>query len=73
MHKGSSGGPVVDKDGKVFGINCLSMDPYTDVSFVTPINYIMNAFVDDVRFGEMEAPNKVILKELIDLGHIALR
>ena len=73
LHGGSSGGPVLDKFGRVFGVNCRSMDPQTDVSFITPISHIMNGFVDDVNFADDLEPRRVMLSQLISMGHIAVR
>lgn len=37
IHGGASGGPVFDSTGTVFGINTLSMEPQTDISYVTKV------------------------------------
>lgn len=37
IHGGASGGPVFDSTGAVFGINTLSMEPQTDISYVTKV------------------------------------
>lgn len=37
LHGGSSGGPVFDRYGNVFGVNCSSIDGAPDVSFVASV------------------------------------
>lgn len=70
LHGGSSGGPAVDKYGKVFGVNCRSMDPNTDVSFITPITTILGGYLENARFSEAEEPRRIYIHELMQLGHI---
>ncbi len=66
LHGGSSGGPVFDAFGNVFGVNCRSMDPDTDISFVTPIDNILSGQLDSIRFSETEIPKQVSIMELIE-------
>ena len=72
LHGASSGGPVFDKFGRVFAINCKSYDPQTDISFVTPIDAALNGYIEGARFSENEVERKITIKELIGKGHIVL-
>ncbi|WMT76279.1 serine protease [Bradyrhizobium sp. Ash2021] len=42
LHGGSSGGPVFDADGKVFGIASCGYDGATDIAFVTPAGSLLD-------------------------------
>jgi len=68
LHGGSSGGPVVDKNGYVIGVNCSSMTPDTDISFITPISAIENGYIENARLSKNEALRRVYIKEFIELG-----
>jgi hypothetical protein len=72
LHGGSSGGPVAGADGNIFGINCRSFEPDTDISFITPIENILDGFLENVRFDYADAPSKISIKEFIERKHIVV-
>lgn len=73
LHGGASGGPVIDaKTGYVFGINSSSFNPYVDISFVTVIDPIFYAAMDDVKLPDAE-PGRVAIQEMIDRGFISVK
>jgi hypothetical protein len=71
MHAGASGGPVFDQHGRVFGINCRSFQPETDVAFVTDIENIKDAEVLRIRidgqYHERITVREMILQDAIRL------
>lgn len=48
MHPGSSGGPVFDKDGRVFGVNCMSGEPDRNVAYATAIGMLRGTALRNV-------------------------
>ncbi|MDH0123313.1 serine protease [Brucella intermedia] len=69
MHPGASGGPVFDKDGKVFGINCASMEPDRNIAYVTSIDSVKDASVHHAKF-EGKFYENLPLRTLIKAGVI---
>jgi hypothetical protein len=65
IHGGASGGPVINSKGQIFAINTSSFEPYTNVSYVTPMQFIEEAFVQDAKFDDENNPRDVSIKELI--------
>jgi hypothetical protein len=57
LHGGSSGGPVFDSSGAVFGVNTASMTPYTDVSYVTKVRDAVDLVLDWISVLELEMPS----------------
>jgi len=73
IHGGASGGPVVGQSGKVFGVNCCSMEPDTDISYVIPIDDILeNGVLDDIDFKPDGPSGRVHIKELVERGIISV-
>ncbi|WP_043946280.1 S1 family peptidase [Ralstonia solanacearum] len=68
LHGGSSGGPVFDSTGAVFGINTMSMEPYTDVSYITKVRDALDLVIDDVCIGEGAPPGQYSLRALAERG-----
>lgn len=68
LHGGSSGGPVFDSSGAVFGVNTASMAPYTDVSYVTKVRDALDLVIDEISVGEGATPSAYSLRALADLG-----
>jgi S1-C subfamily serine protease len=68
IHAGASGGPVVSERGHVFAINTSGVEGATDISYVTPIDFILDAVVEDVSLGEGKPARSVTLRELSELG-----
>lgn len=71
MHAGASGGPVFDRHGRVFGINCRSFQPETDVSFVTDIENIKDAQVLGIQI-DGKYHERITVREMILQGAISL-
>lgn len=69
LHPGASGGPVFDRDGRVFGVNCASMEPYRDTAFVTSIDSIKDATIHEASFEDEFYP-ELPLRKLIRSGVI---
>lgn len=72
IHGGASGGPVFDPTGSVFGINTLSLEPQTDVSYVTKIEAALAIVVNDVIVGDAP-PRAYTLEEILRIQKIAPR
>lgn len=72
IHGGASGGPVIDQSGKVFGINCSSMEPHTDISYVVPIDDFQYAYFNNYRTSPSEPPRRIQMSEFIETGQVAL-
>ncbi|WP_186151551.1 S1 family peptidase [Burkholderia gladioli] len=68
LHGGSSGGPVFDSTGAVFGVNTASMAPYTDVSYVTKVRDALELVIDGISVGEGAEPTSHSLRELAKMG-----
>lgn len=70
LHGGSSGGPVFDSTGAVFGINTMSMEPYTDVSYVTKVRDVLDLVIDEIHIGEGSPAGQYSLRALADMGFV---
>lgn len=68
LHGGSSGGPVFDSTGAVFGINTTSIAPYTDTSYVSKVRDALDLVIDEISIGENAAPSAYSLRELARRG-----
>jgi Trypsin-like peptidase domain len=68
IHAGASGGPVVSERGTVFAVNTSGVEGATDISYVTPIDFILDAVIEGVSLGEGEPARAVTLRELAELG-----
>lgn len=73
IHGGASGGPVVGTNGTVFAINTSSMDGQPDVSYVTPIDFILDAELDGIVLPPDMAPRKYKIRDLARKGWFAFR
>jgi Trypsin-like peptidase domain len=72
LHGGSSGGPVFNERGHVFGIASCSYDGAEDVAFVTPIDPFFEIEISDVDLKDGFGPRGVTVGELARLGQIAM-
>jgi hypothetical protein len=72
LHGGSSGGPVFNERGHVFGIASCSYDGAEDVAFVTPIDPFFEIEISDVDLKDGFVPRGVTVGELARLGQIAM-
>jgi hypothetical protein len=70
IHGGASGGPVVNERGTVFAINTSSFEGALDVSYVTPIDFILDAIVEKVVVDINAGPVSMTIKELARRGFI---
>ena len=73
LHGGSSGGPVFNFDGEVFGVASCSYDGAEDVAFVTPAAALLEIDVPE-RIGEGEAGAQYVkLKDIAARGQLSVR
>lgn len=73
LQGGASGGPVVGPNGTVFAINTYSMDGQPDVSYVTPIDFILDAEIDGIVEPPESAARSYKLRDLARKGFLAFR
>lgn len=73
IHGGASGGPVVGENGTVFAINTSGIDGQPDVSYVTPIDFILDAEIENVVLPPNPAPRTVQLRDLARRGSVAFK
>lgn len=71
IHAGASGGPVVSDRGTAFAINTSSLDGMTDVSYITPIDFILDGIIDSVQMVNGEPEKSTTIRELAKSGHIS--
>jgi len=73
LHGGASVGPVVtERDGAVFAVNTSSMDGAPDISYVTPIDLVLDGEVTNLIIGKKE-PQNYTVKELGKKGIITFK
>lgn len=60
VNPGNSGGPLLDIDGKVIGVN-VAMADAQNISFAIPINYIKTVFEEAKSTGVITKSTKVFL------------
>ena len=73
LHGGSSGGPVFDREGSVFGIASCSYDGGEDIAFVTPARALLEVEVPERISDEEDQSSPVTLREIAARGMISLR
>lgn len=71
LHGGSSGGPVFDADGQVFGIASCSYDGATDIAFVTPAGALLDLEIPEHISDSFASGSKITLRHLAERGLIA--
>jgi hypothetical protein len=65
IHGGASGGPVFDAvTGTVFGICTLSMEPFTDISYVSKVRDALDMPVFGNQVGDNRGPLTLTLRDL---------
>jgi hypothetical protein len=72
LHGGSSGGPVFNERGHVFGIASCSYEGAEDVAFVTPIDPFFEIEISNVNLKDGHGPRWVTVGELARLGQVAM-
>lgn len=70
LHGGSSGGPVFNFDGQVFGVASCSYEGATDIAFVTPAATLLEIEVPERITDDGDEGPKVSLRELAARGQI---
>lgn len=72
LHGGSSGGPVFDADGLVFGIASCSYDGATDIAFVTPADALLSLEIPDHISDLATGGPTISLRRLAEQGLIVM-
>lgn len=73
LHGGSSGGPVFNRNGKVFGIASCSYDGAEDIAFVTPASALLEIEVPERITEDGDSVSRVALREFAARGLITMR
>ena len=73
LYGGSSGGPVFNENGHVFGVASCSYEGAEDVAFVTPIDSIFDIEVQNVDLGDGRGPRTVTVRDIGNDGRIAVQ
>ncbi|TYL89969.1 trypsin-like peptidase domain-containing protein [Bradyrhizobium rifense] len=73
LHGGSSGGPVFNESGHVFGVASCSYDGAEDVAFVTPIDPIFDIEVQNVDLGDGIGLRTVTVRDIGNGGRIVIQ
>lgn len=73
LHGGSSGGPVFNFDGEVFGIASCSYDGAEDIAFMTPAGALLELQIPESITENGNGVRKVSLREIAALGRIVSR
>lgn len=73
IHGGASGGPVINIDGSVCGINSTGFSGPHDISFISRIEDLFPLIITNVQIGPESAARDVTINELIRLGYILVR
>jgi Trypsin-like peptidase domain len=72
LHGGSSGGPVFDAAGQVFGIASCSYDGATDIAFVTPASALLDLEIPEHISDASAGGPTMTLRHLAERGLIAM-
>lgn len=66
INAGNSGGPLIDSNGKVIGINTAVISGAQNIGFAIPINHIVRDIKDIKRYGHIARPFLGIRYILLD-------
>jgi S1-C subfamily serine protease len=56
INPGNSGGPIVDRDGRVVGVNAAIVSGAQSIGFAIPVNAARRDIADIVRYGRIRRP-----------------
>jgi len=73
LHGGSSGGPVFNFDGEVFGIASCSYEGAEDIAFVTPAGALLEIQVPEIITEDDRGMRTKPLRDIAALGRISAR
>jgi hypothetical protein len=73
LHGGSSGGPVFNEAGHVFGVASCSYDGAEDIAFVTPIEPIFEIDLPDSDLGDGQGRRTIAVGDIAKIGRITVR
>jgi S1-C subfamily serine protease len=73
LHGGSSGGPVFNADGEVFGVASCSYDGAEDITFVTPVGALLEIQVPESITDNGNGAKTVSLRDIAAIGRISAR
>jgi hypothetical protein len=74
LYGGSSGGPVFDAAGYVFGMASCSYDGAENIAYVTPVSAILEIELQMTTYSDDQGPRPInTVKELGKLGVLSLR
>lgn len=68
INRGNSGGPLVNLQGKVIGINTAVAEQAQSVGFALPINIAKRDVEDVKQFGKVEYPYIGVRYQAVDMG-----
>ncbi|MDX5929531.1 S1 family peptidase [Acidiphilium acidophilum] len=70
LHGGSSGGPVFNGAGDVFGVASSSFEGEPDLAFVTPASALLEIEIPEIITDQTESGNKISLQCLANIKKI---
>lgn len=73
LHGGSSGGPIFNSVGEVFGIASCSYDGAEDVAFVTPAGALLEIQIPETIAEGGNGTRTLSLRDIATLGRISAR
>lgn len=69
LHRGASGGPVFNNNGRVFGVNSTGYDQ-SNISYVSSIKDILDLNITDVSLVSKEQSKTVRIRDLANGGYV---
>jgi Do/DeqQ family serine protease len=73
VNQGNSGGPLINTDGQMIGINSAILAPsgtYAGYSFAIPVNLVKKIVNDLIKFGDVKRPylGIIVAEDKVDAG-----